>query len=738
MFNNILKLCVFLAAVSWVGGVQTLTWRQSAAEDFEKGTLDKLSLRSDGRLTLAPAARQILDSPLPYFWCLAEDSKGNVYAGGGGPGAPAARVYRIAADGSSQVAAELEGLEVRALAVDRQDRLYAATSPDGKVYRVAPGGKPEVFYDPQAKYIWAMAFDAKGNLYVATGDQGLIHRVTADSRGAVFFRTEEAHARSLTLDAAGNLIVGTEPGGLVFRISPAGEGFVLYQTPKREVTAVSVSRDGAVYAAGVGNRQPAPPPSPPPAQQPAPQPSLAAGAQVTVQLQPAQPAAAAAAPPPTAQPPVAIAGGSEIYRIEPDGYAHRIWSHAQDIVYSLAFDAQGLPLVATGNKGILYRIDSSALYTALVKVSPTQVTALYAGRQGRLYAATGNIGKVFQIGPGVEPQGSLESEVLDAGLFSAWGRLLYRGEAHGGAVRFETRSGNLDRPRGGWSPWAPVPLGAEGGRVPSPAARFLQYRLILSASSSGTSPVVAAVYVAYLPRNAAPEVETVEITPANYRFPPQSLTLTPSRTLTLQPLGRGRRAPPAPAASDSGAVTMQYEKGQIGARWAADDPNGDELLFKVEIRGVQESEWKLIRDKLKERRLSWDSTAYADGWYLLRITASDAPDNPPGQELSGSLLSEPFLIDNSAPEIRNLTASRSGAKVTVRWNARDEASLIQRAEFSVDGGEWQLTLPTTRLSDSAEHDYLLELPELAAGERTIAVRVTDDYDNQAVAKVVIR
>lgn len=435
---------------------------------------------------------------------------------------------------------------------------------------------------------------------------------------------------------------------------------------------------------------------------------------------------------------MAIAGGSEIYRIEPDGYAHRVWSHAQDIVYSLAFDAQGLPLAATGNKGVLYRIDSSVLYTTLVKVSPTQVTALFAGRQGRLYAATGNIGKVFQIGPGLEPQGSIESEVFDAGLFSAWGRLMYRGEAHGGGVRFETRSGNLDRPRGGWSPWAAVPLSSEGGRVPSPAARFLQYRLTLSASSTGASPEVASVWVAYLARNAAPEVEAVEITPANYRFPPQSLTLTPSRTLTLQPLGRGRRTTPAPAASDSGSVTMQYEKGQIGARWAANDPNGDELVFKVEIRGVQETEWKLVRDKVKERRLSWDSTAYADGWYLLRITASDAPDNPAGQELTGSLVSAPFLIDNSAPEIRNLTASRSGNKATVRWTARDETSLIQRAEYSVDGGEWLLVLPTTRLSDSAEHDYLLELPELAAGERTIAVRVTDDYDNQAVAKVVIR
>jgi hypothetical protein len=45
--------------------------------------------------------------------------------------------------------------------------------------------------------------------------------------------------------------------------------------------------------------------------------------------------------------------------------------------------------------------------------------------------------------------------------------------------------------------------------------------------------------------------------------------------------------------------------------------------------------------------------------------------------------------------------------------------------------------PTTPLSGSREHHYGLLL-EQAPGERAIAVRVTDEYDNQAVAKVVVR
>jgi hypothetical protein len=731
-------LLTLTAPLSCIQAVQTGTWRQSTFDDFQKGVIDKLSLRSDGRLSLAPVFPQILDSSLPYFWALAEDSKGNVYAGGGGPGGPGARVYVIAPDGRSRVAAELDSMEVHALAVDRQDRIYAATSPDGKVYRFSDGGKPEVFYDPAAKYVWALALDAAGNLFVATGDQGLIHRVAPDGKGAVFFRTEETHARSLAVDSRGNLIVGTEPRGLILRVTPSGEGFVLYQTSKREITAVAVRADGSVFAAGVGNRQPAVAPAAPAPGQPAPSPAPLA-ATVTLSTTAVQVVQVAAPPPPTLTPqPVAIAGGSEVYRIEADGYPRRIWTHPEAVAYAIAFDTDGHPLIGTGNRGSVYRLDSDVLSTALVSATTTQITSLAAGRGGRIYAATGNIGRIYRIGPELERQGSLESDVFDSESFTLWGRLVFRGDAGGGAIRFTSRSGNLDRPRSGWSPWAPLKAEGDGGRVVSPQARFLQWKLTIEASAAGRSPTVDSVFAAYRPRNAAPVVEAVESTPANYRFPAQSLSINPSRNITLQPLPRPRRAAPATVAVVSGALTMQYEKGQLAVRWAAGDENGDTMEYKVELRGAGETEWKLLKDKIKDKHVGWDSTAYADGEYVSRVTATDAPDNPPGQELTGRLVSAPFLIDNTAPQISGLSSARSAGKVEIRWKVRDASSFIQSAEYSVDGGAWLVALPTTRISDSAEHDYLLALEGIAAGEHTIAVRVSDDYDNQSVANIVVR
>ncbi len=731
---------IFVLAVmaALAAATETKTWSEDDYAAFDKGDLKKLSLASDGRLTLAPAFRELFDTASVYLWALVEDSNGNVYAGGGGPGGPGARVYQIAPNGHGKTLVEFDDLEVHALAIDKKDQVYAATSPDGKIYKISSGGKAEVFYDPHAKYVWAMAFDSHGDLFIATGDRGEIFRVAPDGKGRVFYRTDETHARSLTIDAKDNLIVGTEPGGLIVRVAPNGDGFVLYQAPKREITTVAVAKDGSIYAAGVGNKEgrtAAPTAGPPPSMPPPAPPQPANPATPAQQVAPSRPAAAG---PPTLAPVAAIAGGSEVYRIDPEGFPHKVWSNAQAIVYTVGFDARQRPLIGTGNKGTLYRLDSDLVYTELLSAAPTQVTSISTALSGNLYAATGNVGKVYRIGPGLEKEGTLESDVFDAGLFSRWGRLSFRGQANGGQIAFETRSGNLDRPDKDWSAWSEAITSPDGGRVSSPPARFLQWKLMMKALSGGASPEVCEVNAAYLQRNVAPQVQQIEITPPNYRFPPPAtLTITTPPPLSLPPLGKPARSTPSPS-SGSDASSMQYAKGWIGARWAASDENGDSLIYTVQIKGQKESEWKLLKDKLADKHWSWDSTAFPDGEYRIRVIASDAPGNTAEQALTGELTSDPFLIDNTPPMISGLEAAAAGNKLTIRWKAVDALSVIDKAEVSVNGGEWTLVEPTTKLSDSLEENYDVALDRPSGGEQTIAVRVTDDYDNQVVAKVVVK
>jgi hypothetical protein len=715
-------LCVFVPL--WA--VETQTWEQSGQADFEKATLHNLSLSSEGNLSPAPVVRNLYDPSVPFLWAVARDSKGNVYAGGGGVGGTTSKLIVVDPAGKARTLAQLDGMVIQAIAIDKQDRVYAATSPDGKVYRVDSAGKSEVFYDPKTKYIWALAFSSNGDLFVATGDQGEIHRVTPGGTGSVFYKTEEAHVRSLAVDSHDNVIAGTDSSGLILRISPTGAGFVLYEAAKREVTTVAVAADGNIYAAASGTKTLATTPAP---AAPARQVQTSQGT-IIVPVPTGGPGRGGAAPPTTGGAPIGVQGGSEIYRVQPDGYVRKVWSHARDVVYALAFDAQGKVIAGTGNRGDIYRLDSDDSYTRLLNLPPAQVTGFAAGPGGRLYAVTGNIGEIFSIGPEREASGTLESEVLDASAFSYWGRVTseFTGQ---GSVSIETRSGNVSRAQKDWSPWAQL----KDGRVQSPAARFLQYRATVTGAAKLND-----ITVAYEMKNVPPVIEAIEVTPANYKFPaPTPPSNASPSSLTLPPLSNATTAStPSRGSSDSGSsATLTYAKGFIGARWLASDENGDTLAFKIEIRGVNETTWKPLRDNLRERYYSWDSTAFPDGKYRVRVTASDAPSNTPAQALTSSRESDPFLIDNTPPEITGLAGTVNGSKLDLRFHAKDALNVLSKAEYSINGGEWTIVEPTTRLTDSQEHDYAFTINH-GPGETTVAVRVTDAYDNEAVAKTVVK
>jgi len=718
-------------------GVETRVWQHSDQADFGRGTAEHITLSSDGRLTLAPSFRELFDGGVPYLWSVVRDSKGTVYCAGGAPTGATTKVFAISPSGKSKTLAELTGLEVHVLALDSKERLYAAVLPDAKIYRIDASGKSEMFFDTKQKYVWAMAFDKEGNLFVATGDSGIIYKVSPAGKGEVFYRTEESHARSMIIDASGNLIVGTEPSGLVLRITPKGEGFVLFQTPKREVTSVA-ERDGVYYAASVGQRvstAPAPTQSIPP---PQPAPAVTGMPPHSISVTPSPAQTPAALPPSLA---ASSGGGSEFYRIEANGYAQRLWVSGTEIVYAIGFDNQGRPLLATGNKGIIYRIDSSNLSAELLTAAPTQVTGFASGAGGVMYAVTGNLGKLYAIGPDYAQSGTLESEVLDANGFNAWGKAHVKAEERGGGVQLETRSGNLARPQKDWSEWKRVDLKPTGGQVDSPPARFLQYRLTLNRGPHDETPEVSSIEIAYQEKNVAPLVHAIEVESPNYRasgglvLERQTQPSGSPATLVLPALGQRRsQLPQSTIEGVGGGITLQYAKGFMTARWSASDENGDSLIYKVEIRGKGERNWQLLRDKVSERQISWDTTAFPDGEYTLRVTASDAPSNTAEDALSSSLDGEPFVIDNTPPEILN--SKTSGNVIT--FTAKDALSWIDKAEYSIDGGEWKRLEPVNGVTDSQVLDYRLTVPASSAAERVVAVRVLDEADNVVVVRYLLQ
>jgi hypothetical protein len=188
------------------------------------------------------------------------------------------------------------------------------------------------------------------------------------------------------------------------------------------------------------------------------------------------------------------------------------------------------------------------------------------------------------------------------------------------------------------------------------------------------------------------------------------------------------------------------QKGFQSVLWAAHDDNDDELRFAVYFRGENESEWKLLKDKLEQKFYSWDSAAMPDGAYYLKIAATDAPSNPPAQALTAERESERFIVDNTPPVIEGLKAVsgkfQSGPNVSyftnVQFTARDATSSIERAQYSVDGGDWIIVSPKGGISDAPEEQYEVPVGALALGEHSVAVRVYDRFDNAGSAKTIVR
>ena len=152
--------------------VETHVWEQSDQADFTRGTAKNLSIRSDGHLSLLPSSPNWTAPPFPICGPSRRIPRAHSIYAGGAPTGATAKIFALHPGWQAQRFAELTGLEVHALAVDSEDRVYAAVLPDAKIYRIDKSGKPELFFDPKCKYIWSMAFDQAGNLFVATGDPG--------------------------------------------------------------------------------------------------------------------------------------------------------------------------------------------------------------------------------------------------------------------------------------------------------------------------------------------------------------------------------------------------------------------------------------------------------------------------------------------------------------------------------------------------------------------------------------
>ncbi|HEX9136591.1 MAG TPA: hypothetical protein VF905_06565, partial [Nitrospirota bacterium] len=351
--------------------------------------------------------------------------------------------------------------------------------------------------------------------------------------------------------------------------------------------------------------------------------------------------------------------------------------------------------------------------------------------------ATSNSGKLYEFGSNSPLLGSVESPVKDTQFVSKWGVISWQGEApSGSSIQFFTRSGNSDRPDSTWSDWSTAYARPEGEQITSPSARFIQWKAELKGSAK-VSPWLDSVTVAYLPQNVRPEITSVTVTPQGLS---SSRRTGGDSTLTGgSPDGesKGTSGDSQPSVTVTAYPTTSPSRNRVTINWQAEDKNHDTLEYAVYIRGTHESNWKVLKKELRDTSYTLDPETLPDGKYRVRVEASDAPSNPPPNALTAEMESDVFQIDNTPPHVEVTEKSVDSDSATVHFRATDAESNLRRAEFSLDGGKWQMTESEDGIVDSKFEEFAIRVSGLSIGEHVVTLRVYNSSGNAGLGKAII-
>lgn len=678
----------------------------------------------------------VLPEDVRYVWDMAtrNDGKDLVLATG-----PDGKLLGVNSEGEVTELLDTAQANILCLAQDPDGRVYAGTDTDGLVYRLEADGSSYVVYDAAEPEIGAILVAEDGKVYFGTADAeqarpGRMAEAAAAETGRPAPEGDGSALDVIPIEPPAEVPGDPEPTPM--QDAPA-ENRPAAAAPDEPASAPEAASDAMPEAAAEMEAPPeveAPESEDPgdvatPAETagpPAPAQYDALREEVRKRLLAARKSGAMAAAPGSARPtrngkPAATSGGAAgggekvgnaVYRLDDQGFVAEVFRESV-MVLKLVELPDGRLLIGTGSEGQLYRLDPAAGETTVLNdLEPEQLLAIALGNNATIVVGGANPAAILSLTDSPAESGTYTSAALDATHISLWGvfQVTAAFSAPSASMTVETRSGNVADPDiAAWSQWSEaqtITPDADADslqpfevKVASPPARFIQYRLTLF---PGNRPHSSNVSVG--------RVELAYVTP-NLRPSIASLT-------AAYPDFAGVDQPVSPAMS---------------INWEATDDNADRLLFAVEYqpaRGTASSTWLTLGEDLAEPSLDWDTRKVPDGRYRLRITASDRLDNPGGMAMTARRLADPVLIDNTPPQVKDLTVDVAGRTATISGTAVDEFSPIQSIAYSLDDAERpEPVLPDDLIYDSTSEAWSATLLDLSPGGHAITVRILDARGN---------
>jgi hypothetical protein len=238
------------------------------------------------------------------------------------------------------------------------------------------------------------------------------------------------------------------------------------------------------------------------------------------------------------------------------------------------------------------------------------------------------------------------------------------------------------------------------GTVPGQAGRYLQYRVTLKTEDPAVTPALKSLSVRYAATNQAPEVTKVEV-------------------------------PDLDAAPQDSPRKVKF-------KWSATDANEDELRYRLLVKKDGWTDWAEIEDDLDKSEYEWDASGMPSGTYRLKVVATDTPDNPEGEALTGERVSAPFVVCHEAPKVTLRAVGLAGGRMRVEASASSPLVRLTSASFAVNGKRWEAVFPEDGIFDSRAETFKFRTGELKPGTYVLVLKVTDAAGNTGSADVLFR
>lgn len=737
-------LCLFFSSACLA--VSSKVTRHTSSSDLVKGRTEKVVIGSRGTIQLSRAAESLIKEFKSFddVWSINSIviSGGTVYFGTSPNGGiykynlnKLAKIYPLDADraqsekkqddpekaeaGDVEAEDYLSNEHIFAMATDVSGRLLAGISGKGCRLCRLEGEKMETIFEPNdAKYIFALALDDGGNIYLGTGPEGKIYQLNPlGKKPQLIYDSQDKNILSLAIGLDGCLYAGSDTRGLVYKIHPRTKKVtVLYDSDQPEITVLlpveNSESDVSLYAAATSAKIvqtqtqfaastfSGTSPGRPEAQDKSEE--SAGENKGDIKLEIANTKVASEAKPSAGPPPVRKgtkpSQASHIYKITQDGFVTDVFGEAA-VFFCLA-EKDGKLLVGTGNNASLFSVDPTMEQQVVIyeDEQAAQITAIALAGDA-VYLGTANPAKLITLGSGFASEGTYTSDLIDAGQPATWGKLqLEASVPQGCKVLLSARSGNVqdvnDPTFSEWSEPAEITAPVQ---LQCPLGRFCQYKLILQSQYGIDSPLIREIAVACTVPNLAPRVESVTVS----------------------------------------RIKSAGKQGVFKISHVTKDDNGDKLVYKIDFRKLGRTNWIELKDELEAASFEWDGKTVEDGRYEVRVTASDARSNTTLTKLAGSRVSEPVVVDNTGPVVKNMKITSSlkdnGQYRVLGIEIADQLSAIGKLEYTIDSNDrWISTVPDDLVYDTTDENFTIRIDaeeDLPKGDHVITVRVSDADGN---------